>query len=273
MSVPLINTVANLPAGVTWKYRPAPRISGAIFAKCEGDVTFLVPMPVLTSFLQIVGGGVSGAKGSTQWVVPLQHPLFPWLIASRIGGEAVGWDGHSTAVFNSAVVNGGAGFYSHMVVDVHFETPQWALSGGDAFLTINGRPSGRSMAVPASAGTLTDGTHPAHDPGIWVPGFTYDITVHSLPYIDPTGWLTYLPAVNSVAFRGVPAGQVLYNAPAFTSTKTFLGVQSYEVTHSFEVSAIPWNQEFGMNGNPQEWKPNGNDRYNALDLNQLLQGF
>jgi hypothetical protein len=253
-------TVADLPASAKILYGPGGQISGQVFAQCGADLTWSVPDVDVQQFLTVVGGGVSGGQGSTQWVIPLRHPSFTQLYAKSISGKTLGYDTVRK-------------YFAMWAITVHFETPPYATNGPDAFLTIQGRPGGRAMALPASGGTLADGSRTAHDPGQWVPGFTYDVTVHQLPYLNEGGWLGFIRCVNSTTFRNCPPGTVLYSGPAFNRTTTFSGVTTYEVTHSFEVSAVDWNSEYGMDGSLQEWTSAGNTRYPKVDLNQLLQNF
>jgi hypothetical protein len=251
-----MSTPADLPPSAKRLFRPSGRVGGRTYDQMTGQCSWYVLATEITAFCRVVFGATNTVNGYG-YVVPMSHPDFPWLYAKSFDGEWCGWDQVNNHVLGYKVT-------------VTFSSWPFAFSGSDAFLTIQSQPSGRAMALPASAGTLTDGTHPAHDPGGYFPGITYTITQHQLAYLNEAYYLTFANCVNSVAWRGYSAGYVLYNGPGITRTTTFAGVTTWEVTHTFEVSANQWNYEYGANGNLQEWKPNGVDRHGVADLNQVF---
>jgi hypothetical protein len=251
-----MSTPSDLPKSAKRLFRPAGRVGGRVYDAMTASCSWFVAATDITAFCQVVGGATSVVNGYS-YVIPMTHPDFSWLYAKTLDGEWCGWDQAGNHV-------------SGYKMTVGFSSWPFNFSGTDAFLTVTGQPSGRTLGLPASAGTLTDGTHPAHDPGVYVPGISYAITQHQLLSFNESYYLTFENCVNSAPFRSQPAGCVLYNGPSFSRTTTFAGITTWEVTHNFEVSALSWNGEYGANGNFQEWKPNGVDRHAAVDLNQIF---
>jgi hypothetical protein len=232
--------------------------------RAEATDCWYVPYEDSNAFLRAVAGDVQGDKNQFTRIVPLRHVDLPWCVAYDLDGELVGWDETLTGPM------GEVGYFAGLKCKIAYKVPAWDLDGADAFLEIAGRPSPRTLFAPGSAATFPDSSHPVHDPGIFVPGFQYDVTVHQLPFLDEATYQAYMGGVNNATFRRCPAGTVLYEGPSFVRTSTFGGVTTYKVTHSFQVSAVPWQYEAKASGALDAIQLNGSYRYFPTDFSVLF---
>ncbi len=233
-----------------------------------GQLTWHVPNSIIAQFLKVVGGlpetiVLGGNPPQTvNRIVPLRHPLFPNMLASDVQAVGVGYGPTADATMGP--------WWSYWDVTVTFSTPQYQVDGSDPFLTIGARPSGRTIAMPASAATFPDASHPVIDPGVFVPGWTYEITINGAPSFDESFYNGYLRTLNSTVFRNCAVGTVLFPGPALSRTVTLGGVARNAITFPFEVSALDWNYEAKSNGAIDILSINAATWYSYKDFNLLL---
>lgn len=233
-----------------------------------GQLTWRVPDSIIAQFLKVVGGlpeviAVAGNPPSTiTRIVSLRHPLFPNLLASDVQATGVGFAANGNPTMGN--------WWKYWDVQVTFSTPQYQVDGSDPFLNIATRPSGRTIAMPASAATFTAGDHPVIDPGVYVPGMTYEITINGLPSFSEAFWFGYFRTINSTTFRNFAPHTVLFNGPALNRTVTIGNVVRNNVTIPFEISALDWNYEAKASGALDTMSVNGSPWYTAVDFNQIF---
>lgn len=229
------------------------------------SAAWVVPNAHITAAMTTIGGtaetiGVPGFASVTR-LVPLRYPEYPSLIAEAAVARACGHNGEKN----------GAGFYSHWKISVDFGSPDYDVDGPDAWLTVTTSPSGRSLPVPFGAIVASGGSAPAGARTVFVPGYTYSVTVHKLSFFDNAFYQGQLKRTNNALWRGCPAGTVLFNGPRMTRTSMLGGVKTYEVGLEFEVSALPWNYAVFPDGSvgPTTFL-GGGDVYVPVDFHALF---
>jgi hypothetical protein len=130
-------------------------------------------------------------------------------------------------------------------------------------------PSVRSMDLP-KGGVTIGGVESGVDRSNVVNGFDMSITIHQMPYSNEAAWYSVAGTVNSAGFFGVPPGYVKYIGPSMSTSVTFGGTRTWEITHNFSFSPIQWNYEFNESGELGLCLVNGVVRYGDLDFTVLF---
>lgn len=255
-----MSTEAQLPGSARRLVRPMPPTGRADRQKSYGTMAWFVAYPDLAGALDVIDGlpetvVIGGASVTRN--IPLQHPWFSNLYAVGYDYEAGGWE------------NGNHyGFRIH----VQFETPDYPYTGQEPFVKISAQPSGRTSMVAAAGAAFTSGT-PGRDVAVIVPGMSYSMTVFDATNITAaveSAWASAQQSVNAGPFRGIAAGRVLYEGPAFEYTWKRDGTAVCTYTHKFNVSAEPWNSEYKRDGTLANMTVGGSDRYPSLDFASLF---
>jgi hypothetical protein len=249
-------------------FRPEAEIS-ADMTTVEASASWWVDNADLTAALGVIGGTVetvSGFGSPITRVVPLRYPEYTWIVADNLRAVACGHDQKRVST---------DGFYTGWKIHVHFRKPRYDIEGPDAFLSVSWQSTGRILPGPASAFVgAGSGLHPIHDPGLWVPGRDYTITLHQLPIANLDDYLAFWTgaqrSVNASTYRGIPAGQLMFNGDSGYRTTTIANVTTYEVSLSFSASNVPWNQEVMGDGSLEDLLMDGNPRYPAIDFLTLF---
>lgn len=222
----------------------------------------------LTAFLNVVIGSievVGGYGGAVARRVPLRHPEYPFLLAtgarSKCKGVLAGSGTGAAAV---------ATFWKYADVQVSFSSMPYDISGQNAFLSRSGSPSSRP--IPGSAAGFRLGANPPPfdiDDGVEGEEFTY--TTHQLPTLPIAVYDGVRNCVNDGTFVGRPLGTVLYRGPQYNQTAQFDGSQSWEVTHQFSYSKVPWNSYYTPLGTVAALtRADGSLKYPLADLTQVF---
>jgi hypothetical protein len=243
----------------------------------SGDkLTWVVPEADLTLFLKALTGlpetfTLPGTPPvSISRIVPLRSPYFPNVLADQFDCKSAGF--RSASERATAALLTGQAWWSTYFVTVIFKTPQYQVDGSEPFMTVESDPSGRTDPVTASGMQFPDASHPTFDPGLWLPGENYRITLVGVPVPSRSIYLTYYGSVNSATWRGFPRGTVRYMAPSIRTTTTIGNVQSSTVCHHFETSTVDWNLAYKSDGTTGNLTVAGivNPRYAYKDFATLL---
>jgi hypothetical protein len=252
----------------TWLQKKPAQL-GMNSGTTTAQLTWQVPDVDIAQFMAVVSGlketiVLPGNPPSTvQRIVPLRHPRFTNLLADSAQAVAKGFAPNGDPTLGN--------WWSSWDVQVDFRTPQFNVDGSDPFLTISARPSGRTIAMPASAATFSsDSSHPVIDPGVFIPGWTYEITINGAPTFDEAFYNGYLRTINTTTFRNCAPGTVLFPGPALNRTVTIGNVARNSITFAFEVSALNWNLQGKSDGTTDTLNFNGTPWYSSKDFNLLL---
>lgn len=259
-----MSTVADLPSNDRdYHMGTEVGLSGLTTAgeKATASETWIVLISDRTKFLNAVIGFpqvVGGPGGAMVRVVPLQHPEYPVLYAVSAKSRGFGFDGQKNNRF-----------WKYTRITVDFESRPYDLSGQNAFLSLSGNPSVRTIPAPAVAFRV-GGLAPVYDPGYEINGEDQVLTLHDLTSYDPTAFDSIRNHVNGGTFRGRPPGTVLYKGTSYTATSNFAGVK-WDASHTLAYSEIPWNYGFLPDGTLDNVTyPDGTWRMQPADLSVLL---
>lgn len=234
---------------------------GADMRQLRGSDVWWVPWELLPAFLTVVGGTLEtilvSQSVSIQRIVPLRFADDERLIANDVDCEYRG-------------LNPATGTWLGADVTIQYATPDYSLTGSEAFIKITGAQSSRSITFPASGG-LIGGEKPVIDPTKPIPGTTYSYTLYNVPFLSDALYQSLQKTVNEAPFRGIAPGYVLYNGASFESKSVFgTAVFTWDITHQFEVSSVPWNFEAKRNGDLADMTLNGADFFPPADHSLLF---
>jgi hypothetical protein len=219
----------------------------ATVASTSHRVTFCVPWEGLGAFVQFCLMGVAASGGTFVRTLPLESPyasIFPNTFASRVSGKG---DGSDTSVTDARL-------FADCILTVQFETLQYALEGGGAFIEINYGGSADYDTFPSAQLQFSGGEKIDHDAGVLVGQESIQVTAHNVP--DPAAFLAVVNPlkgkVNSVALVidgwTYPIGTILF--PTFDLDKAVvaLGNITAEATIQLLQRDLPWNQGIRSDG-------------------------
>jgi hypothetical protein len=249
-----MSTTADLPASAVRDYRSPSEVGldgiNTPGMAADSTETWFCLLKDRTAFLNAVIGTpqlVGGPSGTMIRTVPLQHPEYPALYATRAKTRAFGYDADKR-------------FWLWCRISVEFSSRPYALSGADAFLSINGSETSRQIPAPAVMARI-NGATPVYDPGLTIIGELQTITLHDLPDYAPEKFDALKGCTNIATFRNRPPGTVLYRGCSYDATSNFTGVK-WNASHGLEYSPFPWN--FGLNPDGSSsliTKPDGSTLY------------
>jgi hypothetical protein len=246
-------------------------VIGTDAASFEARRAFLIAWSDLPAFLLALKGGWSKTGEAWQYVAPDAHPQFANAICIHVEwdhvGEAVS---DSPSAWEHAVVKAK---YGVLPYDATTLDPRDLITEDlDLGAEVRNLP-GRSVKVGSGSDEYT-----VKEPVSVIDGVgTYSLLMHSVPAIPLGGafaMAAYHGKVNSVEFRGAPAGTLLMEGTKISRTITTGGQQpGYRIELCFRVKIIGWNNVYNpltgavaaaitVNG--------GNPPYATADFNDLL---
>jgi hypothetical protein len=257
-----VSTIADLPSSAKRQFRET-RI-GADENGLTASAVWRVAYGDIPAFFK-AAGGLPQTVGGVLRVIPLQFPDFGSNVncfAYRVDAKAIGHN-------QQPAPNGN---YTDALVTVYFKTYLYAFDGNQAFLTVDLEESGRYMNGPASSFQFGGGGLPTQDVGLFAAGFTQRITLYRLAGVNFPLYASLANTVNQAPFNNFPIGTVLYKGPGANATTTVAGQTSYQVTHVFEYSSVPWNYEVqpGSGGPALMTFKGGTYRYPLADFGQFF---
>lgn len=232
-----MSTQADLPASCARKFRPGQSIRWQRGRQATAQATWQCLAADEPAALDAIAGTITsvGAGSPVLRVLGLTHPEYPFLVAEGANSHHYGWDKT-------------LGRWKYCEITVDFATPDYSLTGQNAFMTVNSRPGGRALRGKASQWEFGNGTTPEVDPGTMVPGRIYEVQVHQVPWIDEDLYNSLEGRTNLNAFRGLPPGHVLCESVCWTRTALFNGTESYQLAIYLHTSWIDWNAEYMADG-------------------------
>jgi hypothetical protein len=240
-----MSSVLSLPGSAVRDFRKGSQIGGDNIAEpgqgCTSSETWRVDTGDTLAFVNAIFGGpevVGGWGGSIVRVIPLRHPEFPALLATSFTSDTKGFTDNSQFIAGPMT-----GFWQYRFITVNFKTRPFLLTGQDAFMTQARSPEQRQIPSGASNFKL-NGNAPTFDPTDEINGESWTFTTHQLPSLDQDVYDKVRNCVNNGVFYGRPIGTVLYRGPSISETVTVTGQLTYEVTHNFSYSEVPWNKYY-----------------------------
>lgn len=231
-------------------------VKGAITA----HATWKCAYADLVQWLTIANGTLENVFNGVQRFVPLRFPDATALLATNVDVKLTGYD---------YALN----LYSTAVIDVDFSTPQFDMTGQNAFLTENMRFGGNMITLPGSSYHFpSDSSKVNQDVGRFVPEVELNITKQMVPGLDVTTILSLTGKVNNAPFLGGAEGTVLFTGANSDRQTTATFVQSFQIQLSFMYRPVPWNQLCRPDGTGFEAVQDGggNGIYQEADLTQLF---
>jgi hypothetical protein len=228
--------------------------------RAQEAATFRILTTDYIAFMDFVYGkleNVGGFTGALLRRVPLRHPEFDGFLATSYTSKPVGFDKD-------------AHFWKYRDVTVTFAPPDYDLDGNNAFVTVQTSEGTRAIEAPPSM-FLVGGLAPIYDPHFEVPGLNLSLTTHQVDTLPLATYDAFQRHVNLTTFWGFDPGTVLYLAPASNRTMKFGAATTYEVTHQFSVSTIPWNYGFTPSGTLADLTyAGGTKRYPSVEMKNLF---
>lgn len=248
-----MSDVTQLPTGAVRLFKKPTQLGmnalNTLSQQFTAKETWRCPTIYSLNFLKVVYGFpevVGGTNGLVIRRVTLRHPEYPFCLATSCICTGIGWDATLTALTGLGTTNTHPqGFWKYMDIEVQFQTPVYPLSGVNAFISFQGNPSSRQFPGPAS-GFVLNGAAPIFDPGEEIIGEDFSVTMHQLPTLPMAVYDSVRDCVNSDPFvmpNGAvrAAGTVLYRGPTYSQTSNFGSDVTWEITHQFSYSNVPWN--------------------------------
>lgn len=250
-------------------YEP-PSPEDVTVRKSTATRTYLGPWDQRWDFATDVLGKVTVLDGPPvllRYTQPLAYPDRPGLYAMRCAMEGFGEP--------VAVEEDGNLAYSHALVTVTYETPEYPVEGdqGEAYLTVSLRSSSEFITMEGAYKFASGQVVPA-PVGILVPSIDFSIQARRLPGILDA-WFDYAGMVNSVEFQGRPAGTVLYKGAEVDVALESTNELRYAGAFSLGYRRIEWNKDLNpYTGNFEllTTVTGGNPKYPSADLNELFTG-
>lgn len=180
--------------------KPEPWI-GAGPGGREGEITFLVALNDLPSFVQTMAGTTEtidiGGGSTIERIVPLVHPDDPQLVALSYRAEAFGSPKGTGASVHSTQ-------FSHYRVRVQFATLPYADSGETAYYTLTTDTAEAFETIPNLKLNFSDGSSVTGEFG--VPTAPTAIVLTTFLSVTPVTFAlaSLVGRINSVAFDDFP---------------------------------------------------------------------
>lgn len=266
-----MSTISQLPQPWSYAYRPA-----ATLAKdgsgLKATIHFFTTNDNLPDFFDVVSGlpptqvPLPGG-GTTPKIVPLQHPRYPRMYASRIYGEAFGEPSPSS----TSLID----LHSHVRVAVDFEAPTFPTDFGGQndlpYMKKAVKHGGKYVTIPGRRMTFTNDEELDHDYGVYVPQDVYVYTFYQCTTLGEDVIRPMVGRINDTEFLGFPVGQLRFDGWDSDEETSVGGVKTYVRTLSFTYQDHHWNDFFRRDGvldvaNDEE----GNPVHEHAEFNDLL---
>ena len=263
-----MSTIADLPGEWGYLYKSPPELnsdSGGYTAR----VTFVTTYANLVAFVLIAGGQpqtITSAGGSTMTrIVPLLHPIYSGLWATRISSKAFGTPSEtSTALID---------LYSHVEVTIDFASVPYGTNGSaDPYMTISIKDGGIYTSIPNRKFRFSNGEVLGQDAGQFVGQTTYSITLYQCPDLNDSTLNSLTNKISTTTVLGNPGNQMIFNTYTADYEVLSNGQLNYTKQLFLTYQSHPWNQFYRSDGvldTPLD--PSGNPVYVTADLTQALK--
>ena len=257
----MATTVADLPGRWTYLRNPPMKLQ-TVNGGYESALGFETDFSNLSDFVLAIAGTsqvITTTWGSMTRVVPLQHPLFSGLLANHVSLDACG-----TASTTSTAL---ADLWSRAKVYVNFRSVLYGTTGDQAYMSIEEDSGAEYTTIPGRKFAFPSGEPIDQEAGRFAAVKNYIINLYQCPDMNSSATDALMGKVNSVAFNGWPAGQLLFGRVRSVQERSVGGVTRYQKSITMAYREYPWNQAYTKSGTlATPVDPAGNPQYASADF-------
>lgn len=258
-------TVASLPGRWSYLYKPQMTLT-ASGGGYESVLAFETDFSNLSAFVLAVAGTaqtITTTWGSMSRITPLQHPLFPGLYADEVNCRAFGAASDSSEDL--------ADLWSHAEVQVRFRSVRYGTDGDQAYMSIEEDKGGMYTTIPGRKFAFPSGEPIDQEAGAFSTTKNYVLTLYQCPDMNSSATDAIQSKVNSAAFLGWPAGQLLFGGQRSIFERSVGGVIRYTKSYTLAYRDFPWNQAYKKDGTKDTpLDPAGNPQYASADFYSIM---
>jgi hypothetical protein len=261
----MATTVADLPGRWTYLRKPPLRLT-AQGDGYQSSLAFETDFSNLSNFILTVGGTantITATWGSLSRITPLQHPLFPSLLAFEVDAEACG----EASTTSSTLAN----MWSRVRLNINFRSVPYDQTGDQAYMTIEEDVGSTYTTFPGRKLAFTDGEPIDQDAGTFVGTKNYQVTVYQAPSLDSSVTDALIGKINNATFLGFAAESLLFGGVRSSYERSVGGLVRYQKTFTFAYQSHSWNQAYKKNGTlGTVVDPAGNNLYSTGNFYLLM---